>query len=230
MHSLPRWRYSSERILIKAILILLFPALVLLLSVRAGFTEAFVEWEYSKKDFPKDRWGLDDSIRLEIAKLGLRAVLSDKGMEDFKASGYFNPKEIKHMEDVKRILSVLFPTLYILAPLWFLLLLSLKNSRSIGWTLVLSGTFAEFLSILLLIISLTDYSWFFATFHNYMFDPYSWRFRYEDMLLRVYPMKFWFDATVFVFIFTFVISSLSQLFGFALLKSNPPNQKEYGSL
>ncbi|MFN3813978.1 MAG: TIGR01906 family membrane protein [Aquificaceae bacterium] len=217
-------------ILIKAVLIVLFPALALLSSVRVGFTEAFLEWEYSRKDFPKDRWGLDDRIRLGIAKLGLRAVLSDKGMEEFKASGYFNPREAKHMEDVKRLLSVLFPTLYILAPLWFLLLLSLRRPKSIGWVLVLSGTFAEFLSILFIIISLTNYGWLFATFHNYIFDPYSWRFRYEDMLLRVYPMKFWFDATVFTFVLTVVISSLSQMVGFVLVKSNLQNQKVHQSL
>ncbi|MGB9874252.1 MAG: TIGR01906 family membrane protein, partial [Hydrogenobacter sp.] len=194
----------------KLLAILIVPAVLVLLSVRLAFTEFFVRWEYAKKDFPEDRWGLSKEVRLKIAKLGLRAVLSDEGMKEFKASGLFGEREIKHMEDVKRLLSVLFPTLYVLGVLWLFITLSLGSKRQMGQVLIISGTLTEALVLMVFLISLIDYNWLFTTFHNYVFDPYSWRFRDDDMLLRVYPMKFWFDATIFVSILTFIFSFLLQ--------------------
>jgi len=86
---------------IKALLIFLFPVLLTLLCVRLSFTEAFVDFLYPRVVLPPDPMPYEQ--RLNIAKLGLRSVLSDKGMEDFKNSGLFNYREIKHMEDVKRL-------------------------------------------------------------------------------------------------------------------------------
>ncbi len=200
--------------------ILIAPAVLILLSVRLAFTEFFVRWEYAKKDFPEDKWGLRKEVRLKIAILGLKAVLSDEGMKEFKASGFFGEREIRHMEDVKRLLSVLFPTLYVLGILWLFITLSLGSKRQIGQVLIISGTLTETLVLIVLLISLINYDWLFTTFHNYVFDPYSWRFRDDDMLLRVYPMKFWFDATIFVGILTFILSSLLQGIGFLLVKVN----------
>ncbi|MGC8852894.1 MAG: TIGR01906 family membrane protein [Hydrogenobacter sp.] len=204
----------------KLLAILIAPLLLVLLSVRLAFTEFFVRWEYAKKDFPEDKWGLRKEVRLKIAILGLKAVLSDEGMKEFKASGFFGEREIKHMEDVKRLLSVLFPTLYVLGILWLFITLSLGSKRQIGQVLIISGTLTEALVLIVLLISLINYDWLFTTFHNYVFDPYSWRFRDDDMLLRVYPMKFWFDATIFVGILTFILSSLLQGIGFLLVKVN----------
>lgn len=200
--------------------VLIAPAVLILLSVRLAFTEFFVRWEYAKKDFPEDKWGLRKEVRLKIAILGLKAVLSDEGMKEFKASGFFGEREIRHMEDVKRLLSVLFPTLYVLGILWLFITLSLGSKRQIGQVLIISGTLTETLVLIVLLISLINYDWLFTTFHNYVFDPYSWRFRDDDMLLRVYPMKFWFDATIFVGILTFILSSLLQGIGFLLVKVN----------
>ncbi|SNZ16491.1 TIGR01906 family membrane protein [Hydrogenobacter hydrogenophilus] len=202
----------------KLLAILTLPVLTVLLSVRLAFTEFFVRWEYSKKDFPEDRWGLSNEVRLRIAKLGLRAVLSDEGMKDFKRSGFFGEREIKHMEDVKELLSFLFPTLYVLGVLWLFLTLSLGSKRNIGQVLIISGGITQGLVLIIFLISLINYDWLFTTFHNYVFDPYSWRFKDDDMLLRVYPMKFWFDATLFVGSLSFILGSVLQGVGFLLIK------------
>lgn len=202
----------------KLLAILTLPVVLVLLSVRLAFTEFFVRWEYSKKGFPEDRWGLSNEVRLQIAKLGLRAVLSDEGMKDFKRSGFFGEREIKHMEDVKELLSFLFPTLYVLGVLCLFLTLSLGSKRDIGRVLIISGGITQGLVLIIFLMSLINYDWLFTTFHNYVFDPYSWRFKDDDMLLRVYPMRFWFDATIFVGSLTFILSSILQGVGFLLVK------------
>ncbi len=204
----------------RAVIILLFPFVLVLFSVRLAFTEFFVEWEYSKKNFPEDRWGLSKDVRLHIAKLGLRAVLSDEGMREFKASGFFSSREIKHMEDVKRFLSIIFPAFYLLSAILFALLISLGSLKETGRMLMLGGFLVDVIAFVFLLLSLIDYNWLFVNFHNLVFDPYSWRFRDEDMLLRVYPMKFWFDATVSVIVLTLILAAILQAVGFLLVKIN----------
>ncbi|WP_213032484.1 hypothetical protein, partial [Acinetobacter baumannii] len=70
------------------LLIVLFPILLTLLVVRLAFTDLFVEFLYKRVDLPPDPMPYE--LRLSIAKLGLRSVLSDSGMEEFKSSGLFN--------------------------------------------------------------------------------------------------------------------------------------------
>lgn len=204
----------------RGVIILLFPFVLVLFSVRLAFTEFFIEWEYSKEDFPEDRWGLSKDVRLNIAKLGLRAVLSQQGMREFKASGFFSSREIKHMEDVKRFLSIIFPAFYLLSAILFTLLISLGSLKEIGRVLMLGGFLVDVIAFVFFSLSLIDYNWLFVSFHNLVFDPYSWRFRDEDMLLRVYPMKFWFDATIFVIVLTLISAAVLQTVGFLLIKIN----------
>jgi len=157
--------------------------------------------------------------RLSIAKLGLRSVLSDEGMQEFINSGLFREKEVKHMQDVKELLSVVFKVLYLGAPLWLILFFSLNDKRKMGLTLLLGATLTEIFVIFVLIFSLLNYDLLFEAFHNLFFDPYSWRFLDQDMLLRVYPVKFWYNATLWVSVFALILNSFFQALGFILWRS-----------
>ena len=195
-----------------------FPFLLIFLCVRLAFTEFFVELNYRFGNLPPDRWGMDQERRLEIAKLGLRSVLSDKGMEEFISSGLFREKEIRHMQDVKRLLSVIFKVLYFGLPLWLFLFFSLRDKKKMGLVLFSGALLTEILVIFVLVFSLLNYDLLFEVFHNFFFDPYSWRFFDQDMLLRVYPMKFWYNATLWVGVFSLLLNSSFQALGLILWK------------
>ncbi len=205
---------ASKKWAVSLLLIVLFPILLTLLVVRLAFTDLFVEFLYKRVDLPPDPMPYE--LRLSIAKLGLRSVLSDSGMEEFKSSGIFNEREIKHMEDVKRLLSFSFGFMYIILPLWLFGFLSLKNKRAMGKVLFFGGLLLEVFVLFVLIASALSYDWLFTAFHNLFFDPYSWRFRDEDMLLRVYPMDFWFKATLYTAVGAFFTNVLLQTLGFIL--------------
>jgi len=197
------------------LLVLIFPYISVGIAVRLAFTEAFVEWEYGREGFPKDRWGMSDEERLKLAKAGLRAVLSDEGFEEFRKmrlkNGHraFTPREVKHMRDVKRLLEVYFPSVYILGVLWVLGVFYLREAK----VLIFSGLFNMFLIVFLSLLVFSNYERAFEVFHVYVFDPYSWRFRDWDTLIRIYPMKFWEDATVFVGVVSFLIGFFVFLVG-----------------
>ncbi len=219
-----RKKSLPHKVLASLLVVVLSPIVFVGVPTRLAFNEWFIEWEYSKADFPKDRYGLEDSYRKYLAKLGLRAVLSDEGMEEFKRAKLpngkkaFTPREVKHMEDVKRLLSLFFPFLYISILLSALALLCIGDGRLIGKTLIASSLFSFFLVTAVAVLSVTNYDLAFELFHNYVFDPYSWRFRYTDTLLRIYPMKLWYDGTLFVLTSAGLLSLLSLLTGVLLLR------------
>ncbi|MEN3027730.1 MAG: TIGR01906 family membrane protein [Aquificaceae bacterium] len=192
----------------------LLPFFLTLLGVRLAFTETFLEFLYPRVDLPLDPMPYE--LRLSIAKMGLRSVTSDAGMEEFRNSGLFNPREIKHMEDVKGLLDFFFLILYVGLPLWFLGLFSLRNRKNVGKVLFFGSLLLEILVLSVVFFSLTNYEWLFEAFHNLFFDPYSWRFREEDMLLRVYPMDFWYKATLYTAVGVFSLNLLLQSIGLLL--------------
>ncbi|MDW8434340.1 MAG: TIGR01906 family membrane protein [Aquificaceae bacterium] len=203
---------------VSVLLAALLPVLLTLFVVRLAFTEPFLEFLYSKVDLPPDP--MPYQLRLSIAKLGLESVLSDKGMENFKNSGLFNPREVKHMEDVKKLLDILFTLLYVGLPLWFWGLVFLKNYKDIGRVLFFGSLMLEVFVLFVLFLSLTNYDWLFEAFHNLVFDPYSWRFREGDMLLRVYPMDLWYKATIYSALAVFSINLLLQFMGFFMWRKS----------
>ncbi len=214
------------KIVASVIVVLLSPVIFIGIPVRVAFNEWFIDWEYSKKDFPKDIYGMDDEYRKKLAKIGLRAVLSDEGMEEFKKAKLpdgrraFNEREIKHMEDVKNLLSVFFPLVYASTFISVILLVLIRDRKLIGKTLIVSSLFSLFLVAFAGLFSLINYDLAFELFHNIVFDPYSWRFSYTDTLLRIYPMKFWYDGTIFVLSFAGVLTLLSLITGLILLKKS----------
>ena len=154
-------------------LVLISPVWIIGLSARITFSNWFIDYEYSKKDFPKDRWNLPDTIRKKLAKLGLKAVLSKEGLEEFKKAKFpngrkaFRQKEVKHMQDVNKFLSILFLLTYISAFMWFIGVILLKEIR---WKILFySGVFTVLFLIFAGILSFTNYNKAFEVFHNYFF-------------------------------------------------------------
>jgi integral membrane protein (TIGR01906 family) len=205
------------------LILILGPVVFIGLPVRGAFTEWFVEWEYSREDFPEDPYGMDPDYRLKLAKLGLRAVLSEEGMEEFKRAKLpdgrpaFNEREIRHMEDVKELLDIFFPLVYGSAVLFLIALLILRDPGLVGKALIISSIVSLTLLASALLLSITNYDLAFETFHLYLFDPHSWRFHYTDTLLRLYPMKFWYDATILVILSSMALNLLSITAGVVLL-------------
>ncbi len=214
----------SPSVILTLLMILTGPIILVGIPVKLAFTTWFVEFEYLKRNLPPDPYGLDMKTRLNLALLGLEAVTSDEGMEKFKEARLpegkkaFNSREIKHMEDVRKVLSLFNRSFYFSVALWLAGLLARRNLRWTGKVLVGSSFATLLIASFSLGISLYDYNLAFEVFHNYVFDPYSWRFSYSDTLLRVYPMKLWFDATVFVLSLSVALTFLTLMGGIYLLK------------
>lgn len=75
--------------------------------------------------------------------------------------------------------------------------------------------------MILSIALLAIFSWqfWFNNFHLIFFKPGSWLFSYSDTLIRLFPVEFWFDATLTISVLSFVGGIILALFGWRLEKT-----------
>ncbi|RPJ24437.1 MAG: DUF1461 domain-containing protein [Chloroflexi bacterium] len=60
--------------------------------------------------------------------------------------------------------------------------------------------------IIISIALLAVFAWqfWFNTFHLFFFKPGSWLFSYSDTLIRLFPVQFWFDATLTISVLSLI--------------------------
>jgi integral membrane protein (TIGR01906 family) len=179
------------------------PLMLIVGVIRLLLTPAFVRFEYQLPHFPPDQYGFSADERLAYAQLSRRYLVTDAGidvLEDLRfedGSALFNPRELRHMKDVKGVVRGAFLAGYIST---FVFLFGViwawvsdqrgRFKRSVfrgGWVTVL------FLCAVLL-LSVVGFQALFVIFHKVFFEGETWIFRYSDTLIRLFPMRFWRDA------------------------------------
>ncbi len=206
--------------------ILISPYVILSASTYIMFKPWFIKFEYDNKRLPPDLWGMKDSLREHFALIGLKAVTQKDGIKDFENATFkggikaFDEKEIKHMIAVYNFLRSMF----LINKAFVLILFSsffifFKYKRDyIYKTLIFGGIFSFLVFSVLGVLSYYNYDFMFVHFHELFFGKNSWRFSFTSTLIRVYPLKFWEDATLFLAIFIFFFSFLYLIFGLLLKK------------
>ncbi len=207
---------------------LLIPLALLGLGVRILLTPLFLNIEYRLPTFPPDEYGFTTQDRLHWGVYGIDYLLNNADISylgDLKFSDgtpLFTDRELSHMHDVKVVTQGFLRVWYL--DLAILLLLGIWSWRGKwhaayrrgfwrgGWlTLGLAGiigviaTFGASGS--------GDLFWaFFSDFHGLFFQGNSWLFQYSDTLIRLYPLKFWEDAVLYIGVIA-ALGALGLAFG-----------------
>jgi integral membrane protein (TIGR01906 family) len=197
----------------------LLPIALILSSVWIILQTAklWVQLEYRSPGFPEDRFGFTLEDRLYWSKVDVDYLLNDAGVEYFNAyqlddgSPMHNARELRHMEDVKDLIGIIW---WVLGLSWLVLIISavVLSSRQ-GWTQVVEATSAGARTTLWLMIVLAvglviGFGVLFVGFHRIFFEGDSWLFSYSDTFIRLYPERFWRDAFA---LFAIVTLSLALL-------------------
>ncbi|GAB4577359.1 MAG: TIGR01906 family membrane protein [Anaerolineales bacterium] len=202
----------------KLSIILSLPLLLVLGSVRLLLTDQYLAFEYGKTGFPADRFGFDADQRLDYAVANFRYVreqqplnaLADQRLEN---TPLYNDRELTHMQDVQTVYQMV----------WKVWQLALGLTVLAGWGLAWRAETRPALTdaikwgglltagIVLIVGSLAVVAWqvWFVAFHEIFFASGTWTFNYSDTLIRLFPEKFWVDATL-------TIASLSLIGGLLL--------------
>ena len=185
------------------VLVLCIPPLVLLSPLYVLATPVFVRYEYNKPDFPPAVF-YGPAERLSLAEATVHYLRSSAGPDylwELHSQGQevYNPREVQHLVDVKRVMRGAFwihgiCTVLCIAAVAFLW--RRPQGRSSVWRAVYQGCLLLLVLLAVIgVLALTNFDVFFVLFHRLLFHGDSWLFAYSDTLIQLFPVQFWMDAT-----------------------------------
>ena len=194
--------------LASAIIVVFLPVAILLTNLRIFINPWFPIYEYSRAGFPQDLMGMDNETRSRLAINSVRYLVNNADISylsqdrDQYGNIIYNERELHHMEDVKfvvgRVLGVWKISLVMVIGAFIWLYLKpdtddiIKQSVEYGSGVIIVCIFC------LLAYILINFDSFFTTFHRIFFESGTWTFSYTDMLIRLFPPKFWSDVAIFI--------------------------------
>jgi integral membrane protein (TIGR01906 family) len=200
---------SALRLYFMLAVVILLP----LLSARLVMTPLFLQFEYHRADFPEDFYGFTLEDRLYYAPFALDYLLTDVDIDylgdlTFPNSSrtLFNANELRHMVDVKIVTQWAFLILAVGGVISTGLIVGLWRNRelrnSIRAGIFSGGILTISLIVAIVIAAVVAWDTFFTLFHTLLFESGTWQFLYSDTLIRLFPEKFWFDASLTIGILT----------------------------
>lgn len=187
----------------KLLTILLIPLFIIGGSVQILTTDAYLAYEYGRDNFPPDTYGFSAQQRYELASSNVHYVRGHTpnnalAKEVLAGQAVYTPREVEHMADVRAVFQAIFSV-------WQAAFILLLGAGSILWRrgnlrvlaaglrtggLITAGFVAS-------VGLLAYFAWqvWFDLFHRFFFEAGSWLFDYADTLIRLFPLKFWSDAT-----------------------------------
>lgn len=158
-----------------------------------------VEFQYALPAFPADPQGLEEEVRTELAVTGVHAVRpGGDGISLLRearlpgGSRAFDERELRHMEDVRAVVSATMITWGVALLAGLAAGLALWRSQ---WPVRRALTAGGILTIVVMgvigLLMLVSFEAAFTGFHRVFFEGDSWLFSPDSTLLRLYPELFW---------------------------------------
>jgi integral membrane protein (TIGR01906 family) len=172
--------------------------------------------------FPSDPYGFSQEERLDWGTKSIQYFFNNAGPEYMQnlrfedGTSIYNDREVSHMLDVKILLQQTLRLFYILLILYILIIIWAKTKNQLhllweaarkgGWlTLGLIGT--------ILAAVVISFDALFTAFHKLFFTGDTWLFYYSDTLIRLFPMRLWQDAFIFMGIITVAVALFFAIYG-----------------
>jgi integral membrane protein (TIGR01906 family) len=190
------------------LLALVLPFFIIMTAVRILLIPyLFVELEYRAPGFPADSYGFTMEDRLQWSKVSFDYLLNDQPLSWLAnqklADGtpLYIEREYSHMLDVKKVIQSMFTA-------WWILLFGLAGAGLMCWRFHEIGAYWRALSaggwltvgiiLAVLVFVAVSFDSLFTEFHRLFFTGDSWLFLYSDHLIRLFPMRFWQDAFIWM--------------------------------
>jgi integral membrane protein (TIGR01906 family) len=193
--------------MVTVIVTVLTPLVILMIAIRLLITPTFARMAYRMPGFPADPYGFTEEDRFRWSEPSIIylvnaediSYLSNLSFED--SAPVFNERELSHMEDVKTVVT----GMRIALAIGMLILLAFTIFAERGnWKLLLIRAFSQggwavlgLIAAILLFVAL-NFNSLFTWFHQIFFESGTWQFHPSDTLIRLFPMRFWQDAFIFV--------------------------------
>lgn len=231
--TLPEFLMSSR--IITWLTTILIPFALIMLGARLLMMPVFPEIEYRMPGFPDDPYGFTLEDRLRWSKLSIEYLVNDAELSFLAELKFddgtpiYNERELNHMLDVKNVVQRLLN-------FWFINLALLVLVKLWAWRAGQLDSFRAglsrggFLTVGLLVtlgaFAAVSFWQFFAWFHSLFFEGDTWLFRFDDTLIRLFPLRFWQDAVIYIVGFA-ILAGLALGFGFGKRSAISPRPKDF---
>ena len=220
---------SMSNAIIWAITIVL-PLFILMTAIQILINPAFALFEYNLPNFPEDPYGFTREERIYYSEFAINYLRNQEGI-DYLAelklpSGdpLYNIRELDHMLDVKILVQQMTTAWYMVFGLLILLgsILSMAGFNHSFWAGLYRGGYLTLgLIFAILLMVFINFNALFTGFHQIFFEGDTWLFLYSDTLIRLFPIKFWQDAFIFLGAFTLLAALLIILISKRILGRIP---------
>ena len=209
---MPRWLAN----LLTLVIVIGIPIALILTNVFIFMTPNWLAYQYSQPDFPPSvRFTPQDRYRL--ASESIEYIRGNRTLEQFKALGVYDEREMKHMVDVRDLVDkvkVGLPMLAILIIVSLGALARQKESRALAARGLLNGAILTIgLFVAIGLFAAIGFQTFFTLFHKVFFEGDTWLFNYTDSLIQFYPLPFWFATSLALVATTIVEAIIIGLIG-----------------
>lgn len=172
-------------------------------AVELLATDSYLVFEYGKASFPPDPFGYTQQQRFILASTNIhyvRAHLPGDELSKQFLNGVpvYNLREVSHMADVQTVfqsVTRVWQAVFILLLLMGLIFWQQGERWTLASAIQSGGVVASGLVVSIALFALFSWQVWFDLFHRFFFTDGSWLFNYSDTLIRLFPLKFWFDAT-----------------------------------
>ena len=191
-----------------SIIIITLPVFIILSNVRIILNPWFPTYEYHRPGFPSDSQGMDADTRNRLAINAIKFLVGDLDVSylnndiDVYGDPTYSNRELSHMQDVKSVISRVLGlwkisgAMLIAALLWLCIR---PNTSAIIRQAVTNGSGVVIVMLIgLLAYIIINFDGFFTTFHQMVFESGTWMFSYTDMLIRLFPPRFWSDVAIYI--------------------------------
>lgn len=198
---------------------LALPFLLVAASVRLLLSHEFLRLEYQRPGFPTDPYGFTTQDRLEygrhaidflfqagdssaLAALRIPRQQCWQPAEDAAHCPLFNSNELRHLEDVKRIVTFISALALICGITVAAALLAARSrpelQRGLRDGARAGAIFALAAIVTLAVVAAAAWDSAFDRFHELFFAAGTWRFPFSDSLIRLYPEQLFVDASLVI--------------------------------
>ena len=196
---------------------ILTPLVIIMISVRLLITPLFPQLEYRLPGFPDDPYGFSLEERLRWSEPSIKYLVNTRDISYLESLTFeegdpiFNERELSHMEDVKGVVTGMRITLVsAILVLLVMTILAIRNrwKKMLLKSLHLGGWAVIGLIVSILFFVALSFNHLFTWFHQIFFESGTWQFYFSDTLIRLFPMRFWQDAFIFVGIISLLLGGM----------------------
>lgn len=183
------------------------PLVILMISVRLLIMPSYARLAYRLPAFPEDFYGFSLEDRFRWSEPSINYLVNYKNISYLSNLAFdsgepvFNARELSHMVDVKAVVTGMRVALVTFSVVLFTIIRMTKHRENHQWVTTAfywGGWVTIGLVVAVLMFIALNFDSIFTWFHLVFFESGTWQFHPADTLIRLFPMRFWRDAFIFV--------------------------------